>query len=336
LDLFNSPSYIEKRHTFDSMKDYLMNQSPATRPPSGLINELDHVLQILEAEAEEMGDSRSASFMVTCRHQLIRNKVNGLKVLQVLENLLSPRSSSLPIFYSENRLENKIANLEREIVRLSSNPEFEEKMSKLEGELESIRALKHDLVQPRADSALEVKVADLAKKMQTFLISSEDGEKKFEDMLKVYKSAKTKIFVIMPFAAGFDDVWRGGIERACSSAEHMAGLRVDEIRLSTWITEDIKEYISMADVVIADITGSNPNVMFELGWALASQKEPIVVRQQDDPVKVPFDVHGIRYIPYLTSWSGIERLHREICKFLKATEEAIAEKKATKERTKSN
>jgi len=79
----------------------------------------------------------------------------------------------------------------------------------------------------------------------------------------------------------------------------------------------------MADVVVADITKGNPNVMFELGWSLAKGKKPIVIRQENDPETVPFDVHGMRYIPYTNSWSGIETLYMKICKFIKSTSKIL-------------
>lgn len=202
------------------------------------------------------------------------------------------------VSFGETILERRIGELENELTRLRSNPSLEKKVAKLEQEVRKVR------------------VASVT--------ASEGGEKEQEDILKKYKSAKNKVFVIMPFAPIFDDVWKGGIERACSSEDYVC-LRVDKISLSTWITKDIEDCIGMADVVVSDITGNNPNVMFELGWALAKAKKPIVIRQQDDPNQIPFDVHGIRYIPYANSWSGIENLFKQICKFIKSTSETVGE-----------
>lgn len=46
--------------------------------------------------------------------------------------------------------------------------------------------------------------------------------------------------------------------------------------------------IKQADFVIADITGQNPNVLFELGLAVASKKLVLLVSQ--DSKDVPFDM----------------------------------------------
>ena len=210
--------------------------------------------------------------------------------------------------YVERRLTRRIMGLEAELVRLRSNPALEKKVAKLEEEVRKVR--------------------------YASVVGESEGKEQ-EDILKKYKAAEKRVFVIMPFATQFDDVWRGGIERACNS-QGLVCLRVDQISLSTWITEDIEKCVEMANVVISDITGSNPNVMFELGWALAKGKKPIVIRQQDDPNQVPFDVHDIRYIPYINSWSGVESLFKQVCKFIKSTSETLEAEPSKTEREKKS
>lgn len=332
-DLLRSPRSLEIKRTLEDMCDFLSHHEPDIPAPPALMKDLDHSIETLINEARLNGDVRSSDTLERLHYKLARTKSNS-GILRIINILLSGEIDDFSTPNNGVRLEKKIARLENEIIQLSSNPEFETKMSKLEEELNSIRMLKQDLIKSAPNATLETKLLDLEKKMQAFLISTEVEEKKFDDMLKAYINSERKVFIIMPFASDFDDVWRGGIARACN-ASHIGCLRVDEIRLSTWINEDIKDYIEKADVVIADITGSNPNVMFELGWALAKGKEPIVIRRQDDPIKIPFDVHGIRHIAYLNTWSGIERLHREICKYIKATEEAIVEKGQKKADTKT-
>ena len=202
---------------------------------------------------------------------------------------------------SESRLENRLNRIEGELNKLGSNPALEKKVAKLEEDLRKVRV----------DSIRNLEGDGQEQKNQT---------KKFE-------TSETKVFVIMPFNPIFDDVWDGGIKRACNS-ENLGCLRVDKVELSTWISDDIKKYLEMADIVITDITGNNPNVMFELGWAIAKDKKQIVIRQKDDPNKVPFDVKDIRYISYTNSWSGIEKLCKDICSFIKSTSETLGEKPA--------
>jgi hypothetical protein len=152
---------------------------------------------------------------------------------------------------------------------------------------------------------------------------------KQEDMLQKFLSAQKRAFIIMPFAREFDNVWFGGIKPACLEG-HYAPLRVDEVNLSSLITEDIERYSGMAGVVVVDLTGNNPNVMFELGWSLAKNKRPIVICQGDHSSKVAFDVRGIRHITYENTWLGIEALKKKLKEFIAATDRQSSPKKTKK------
>jgi len=62
------------------------------------------------------------------------------------------------------------------------------------------------------------------------------------------------------------------------------------------ITDQIWHGVRCSDVVVADVTGSNPNVFYEVGLAHALGKEVIVMTQGG--VQVPFDIRSSRYIIY--------------------------------------
>lgn len=70
----------------------------------------------------------------------------------------------------------------------------------------------------------------------------------------------------------------------------------DEIASPGQISEQIKDALARASVVIADITGVNPNVMWELGYA-DGQGKPIVILNQD-PSSSPFDMVDRRQVSY--------------------------------------
>jgi hypothetical protein len=128
-------------------------------------------------------------------------------------------------------------------------------------------------------------------------------------------SKEDAVFVIMPFNADFSDVWRGGIQRA-AQAEGLNAIRIDMINRSTNITDDIVESIEKCRLAIIDVTGNNPNVMFELGYALAKGKSNIIISQSAD--YLPFDIRNIRTIVYSNTWSGIEELRVRLQDFLHA------------------
>ena len=121
------------------------------------------------------------------------------------------------------------------------------------------------------------------------------------------------VFVIMPFAADFSDVWKGGIQRA-AQAEGFNPIRVDMINRSTNITDDIVASIEKCRLAIVDVTKNNPNVMFELGYAIAKGKKNIIISQSAD--FLPFDIRNIRTIVYANTWSGVEELKTRVQEFL--------------------
>lgn len=59
---------------------------------------------------------------------------------------------------------------------------------------------------------------------------------------------------------------------------------------------DIQKRIANADLVIADITDSNPNVMYELGFAHAHRKPVLLVLEKGHPF--PFDPMGYLVVVY--------------------------------------
>ncbi len=70
----------------------------------------------------------------------------------------------------------------------------------------------------------------------------------------------------------------------------------DEVRSQTLRGSDIADALDRADMVIADVSASNPNVMFELGVARGARK-PILVLSQDN-AELPRDVLDLQVITY--------------------------------------
>ena len=224
-----------------------------------------------------------------------------------------------------------MANKDGRTVYSTVNKIFEEALKAYETETQledRLRMIETELAGYRSTPAVERKIRKIEEGLAKLRIESErvseSGEQ--EDTLKRYKTAEKRVFVIMPFEPFFEDVWKGSIKMACDS-EGFTSLRVDKISLSTWINKDIEESIEKADVVIADITDNNPNVMFELGWALAKGKRPIIIRHHETSEEVPFDVYGLRRISYTATWTGIEELRKDIRKFIKATADALKTEK---------
>jgi hypothetical protein len=103
------------------------------------------------------------------------------------------------------------------------------------------------------------------------------------------------VFVIMPFAAAFDDVYELGI-KASVEALGWDCQRADEVIHNRDIMCKVCQGIRQARFVIADLTGQNANVFYELGMAHALEKDVILLAQ--DVGDVPFDLRPMNITVY--------------------------------------
>lgn len=104
-------------------------------------------------------------------------------------------------------------------------------------------------------------------------------------------------FVVMPFAVLFDREYSQVIKPAIE-AFGLDCVRGNEIYSEQSIVHDIWKSIRAARIVVAELSGRNPNVLYEVGLAHALGKPIILLtRNQDD---VPFDLKSLRYVYYDT------------------------------------
>lgn len=111
------------------------------------------------------------------------------------------------------------------------------------------------------------------------------------------------IFVLMPFDSEFDDVFTGVIKEPLEALDCDVK-RADDILNSRNILADIVSSIRERDLIIADLSTSNPNVYYELGIAHSFGK-PVILLTQDVSL-LPFDLRSYRVIPYDTHFSKIQ------------------------------
>jgi hypothetical protein len=83
---------------------------------------------------------------------------------------------------------------------------------------------------------------------------------------------KRFVLVLMPFDRAFDDVYAFGIKNVCEKLQFHCE-RVDEQIFEGSILDRIYNQISKADLIIADLTGQNPNFFYEAGYAHATGEE---------------------------------------------------------------
>ncbi len=106
---------------------------------------------------------------------------------------------------------------------------------------------------------------------------------------------KPFVFVLMPFDSSFDDTYKLGIAAACNEAGAYCE-RVDDQIFEERILERIYNQIAKADIVVADMSGRNPNVFYETGYAHAlGQRTILLTKKADD---IPFDLKPYPHIVY--------------------------------------
>lgn len=126
-------------------------------------------------------------------------------------------------------------------------------------------------------------------------------------------------FVIQPFDKArfdkrFDDVFAPAIVAAGLEA-----YRVDRGPSVNVPIDNIETGIRGAIACLADITTDNPNVWFELGFAIAAQKDVVLVCSTERTTRFPFDVQHRSIIEYSSeSPSDFQKLGENTTARLKA------------------
>ena len=110
------------------------------------------------------------------------------------------------------------------------------------------------------------------------------------------------VFVLMPFDDEFSSIYSGFLEDVLR-AKGFEVTRADNIENQRSIMKDVIEGIVKSDLIVADLTSSNPNVYYELGIAHALGKPVIHLTQALE--EVPFDLKPYRFIEYSTHFAQI-------------------------------
>jgi hypothetical protein len=129
----------------------------------------------------------------------------------------------------------------------------------------------------------------------------------------------SRCFVIQPFDSGrFDKRYRDVFAPAIEAAG-LEPYRVDRDPGASVVIDEIERRIQDADVCLSDITTDNPNVWFELGYALAVGKDICLICSDERTGRYPFDVQHRLIIQYsCDSVSDYDELRKKITERLKA------------------
>jgi hypothetical protein len=138
-------------------------------------------------------------------------------------------------------------------------------------------------------------------------------------------STKKNCFIISPIGEEASEVRKRAdqvLKHILTPAAQACGyepIRADKISEPGMITSQIIQHIVDDPLVIADLTGMNPNVFYELAIRHAIRKPLVQIVNKGE--KIPFDVAGMRTIPVdHHDLDSVEEAKEEIQKQIKVVE----------------
>jgi hypothetical protein len=93
--------------------------------------------------------------------------------------------------------------------------------------------------------------------------------------------------------------------------------RADETAGGGLVMPDVLRELARAEIVIADLTGRNANIFYELGIAHATRPAESVLLITQCLTDVPFDVQPYRCIEYTPDADGLRKLRADVARTVK-------------------
>jgi hypothetical protein len=171
---------------------------------------------------------------------------------------------------------------------------------------------------PRAETETKIRASESWRKIQMALEMRFLGVRRpsttpmtvypnFGAPLELRKAAD--VFVAMPFSEQFLAVYLGCV-KPCVEALGLSIERADDIFSGNQIMQDVWEAICGAGAIVADCTGRNPNVFYEIGIAHTVGKPVILLSQ--DPGDRPVDLRSYRFLLYEQTPVGLQELQKKV------------------------
>jgi hypothetical protein len=133
-------------------------------------------------------------------------------------------------------------------------------------------------------------------------------------------------FVLIPHNDEFLGIYEDAIRPAMETNGIEAKIAADIYEPGS-ILGQVWNHIRTAEVIVADVSGTNPNVIYELGLCFGLRRCPIILTRKSE--ELPFNLRVLRYLQYENSAGGSkalrEALTAAIQEFLAAARSAMAE-----------
>ena len=110
-----------------------------------------------------------------------------------------------------------------------------------------------------------------------------------------WSNERPRAFVVMQFTEPYNSLYSEVISPVCEELE-LEAYRADDVFRPGIILQDIISGLVESDVIIAEISPTNPNVFYELGYAHARNQPTVLLARRGE--ELPFDISGYRVIFY--------------------------------------
>jgi hypothetical protein len=122
----------------------------------------------------------------------------------------------------------------------------------------------------------------------------------------------SQCFVIMPYSESWSKGVEDTIKELCE--KNNLSFKIAKQMKGRFIPNDIWRGVTGSGLIIADLSGGNPNVAYELGLTDVLGREVVLICQDDE---VPFDFSGQRMITYEDSIGGLIALREGLTDVLR-------------------
>jgi hypothetical protein len=116
------------------------------------------------------------------------------------------------------------------------------------------------------------------------------------------------VFILTPFHDNYSEDYKV-IRETCTQSGFNA-YRGDENYIKGDIFPEMLKLIVKANLIIANVNGRNPNVLYELGIAQALDKPVILISSEPD--KLPIDIKSKRFLVYRNYTELQEMIRKEL------------------------
>lgn len=274
----------------------------------------------LLAEVSEIADAPSSSEAIAALAKTLREtfddyvRHNKKVPADVLRHVPQDTDATCLAYYIaansliDRRMKQEVLQIEDEPTRLSTLTAY------LEANIEILETEKQ--IRARVKSGMEKAQREYYLTEQLKAIQEELGHRPSSEPQKraanvpIFRTRvstvdKMMCFVLMPFSEKWSSRLYFGLIRPELELLGFQCIRADNLT-GQIVIEDIWTKINQSGLIIADVTGRNPNVMYEVGIVHTLGKPAILLTQ--DLTDIPFDFAHLRHYGYEDNTEGFAKL----------------------------